>query len=241
MSAPMVPEGATIQIAPRVHVIPDQRIEFVPNAGIVVGERAALVIETAMGAANGERVLREARRLAGERPLLLTTTHFHPEHAFGAQAFVGSATYICNRAQAEELAAKGREYVEMFSGFGPALEELLRDVELVAPQVVYGDEASVDLGGIVVELRHFGTAHTRGDQVAFVAVAKRQAACADLDLTLAAGGLGARVVARRTAASLRGRGEGGGRTGHHRGGHCGRGTLATGDLLAAAGRKLAAA
>jgi len=168
MSAPMVPEGATIQIAPRVHVIPDQRIEFVPNAGIVVGERAALVIETAMGAANGERVLREARRLAGERPLLLTTTHFHPEHAFGAQAFVGSATYICNRAQAEELAAKGREYVEMFSGFGPALEELLRDVELVAPQVVYGDEASVDLGGIVVELRHFGTAHTRGDQVAFV-------------------------------------------------------------------------
>lgn len=168
MSAPMVPQGATIEIAPGVHVVPDQRIEFVPNAGIVVGDRAALVIETAMGPANGERILREARRVAGDLPLVLTTTHFHPEHAFGAQAFAGAATYVCNRAQAEELADKGREYVEMFSGFGPALEELLRDVELVAPHVVYGDEATIDLGGIAVELRHFGTAHTRGDQVAFI-------------------------------------------------------------------------
>ncbi len=67
MSAPMVPEGATTEIAPGVHVVPDQRIEFVPNAGIVVGERAALVIDTAMGAANGERILREARRVAEER------------------------------------------------------------------------------------------------------------------------------------------------------------------------------
>ena len=37
--------------------------------------------------------------------MLLTTTHFHPEHAFAAQSF-SDATYICNAAQAEEMAAK---------------------------------------------------------------------------------------------------------------------------------------
>jgi glyoxylase-like metal-dependent hydrolase (beta-lactamase superfamily II) len=166
---PLVPEGVTQEVSERVHVIPDQRIEFVPNAGILVGDRAILVIETAMGPRNGERILSEARRLGGGRKLLLTTTHFHPEHAFGAQSFADVATYICNSAQAEEMAAKGAEYIEMFSGFGPGLAELLADVELVPPDIVYaGERADVDLGGVAVQLIAVGRAHTRGDQVVFL-------------------------------------------------------------------------
>jgi glyoxylase-like metal-dependent hydrolase (beta-lactamase superfamily II) len=138
----------------------------VPNAGIVVGERSMLVIDTAMGPRNGDRILREARRLGGDRKLLLTTTHFHPEHAFGTQSFAGEATYVCNAAQASELAEKGQEYIEMFSGFGQGLAELLADVEIVAPDITYaGDLAEIDLGGLRVELHAIGTAHTRGDQV----------------------------------------------------------------------------
>jgi glyoxylase-like metal-dependent hydrolase (beta-lactamase superfamily II) len=165
---PLVPEGVTRQLDERVHVIPDQRIEFVPNIGIVVGEKSTLVIDTAMGPRNGERILAEARRLGGDRKLLLTTTHFHPEHAFGSQAFT-DATYVCNAAQAEELADKGAEYIEMFSGFGPGLAELLADVELVSPDVIYeAERARLDLGGVNVELHAIGTAHTRGDQVVFL-------------------------------------------------------------------------
>lgn len=165
---PLVPTGVTEQITERVYVIPDQRIEFVPNAGIVIGDRATLVIDTAMGRRNGERILEEARRLGGERKLLLTTTHFHPEHAFGAEAFA-DATYVCNSAQAAELADKGAEYIEMFTGFGPGLAELLSDVELVFPDVAYsGRGATLDLGGVSAQLISVGPAHTRGDQVVFL-------------------------------------------------------------------------
>jgi glyoxylase-like metal-dependent hydrolase (beta-lactamase superfamily II) len=166
---PMVAEGATEQIHDRVHVIPDRRVEFVPNIGIVTGDNAVLVIDTAMGAENGRRVLNEARRIAGDRKLFLTTTHFHPEHAFGAQPFQRVATYVANSAQAQELADKGAEYVEMFSGFGPVLAELLADVELVAPDITYtGEEARLDLGGTAVALLYYGPAHTRGDQLVFL-------------------------------------------------------------------------
>jgi glyoxylase-like metal-dependent hydrolase (beta-lactamase superfamily II) len=111
-------------------------------------------------------ILREARRLGGSRKLLLTTTHFHPEHAFGTEAFAAEATYVANAAQADELAAKGAEYVEMFSGFGPGLAELLEGVELVGPDVIYtGGRAELDLGGLRAELIEIGPAHTRGDQV----------------------------------------------------------------------------
>jgi glyoxylase-like metal-dependent hydrolase (beta-lactamase superfamily II) len=171
-SPPLVATGVTKQIAEHTHVIPDQRVEFVPNAGIVVGDRATLVIDTAMGRRNGERILDEARRLGGGRKLLLTTTHFHPEHAFGAQAFA-DATYVCNAAQAQELAAKGAEYIEMFSGFGAGLAELLADVELVTPDIAFaGPSAELDLGNVIVQLLDVGPAHTRGDQVVFLPASK---------------------------------------------------------------------
>jgi glyoxylase-like metal-dependent hydrolase (beta-lactamase superfamily II) len=166
---PVVAEGATEQIHDRVHVIPDRRVEFVPNIGIVEGDRAVLVIDTAMGAENGARVLTEARRIAGDRKLFLTTTHFHPEHAFGAQAFERDATYVANTAQAQELADKGAEYVDMFSGFGPVLAELLAGVELMAPEITYsGEETRLDLGGTAIQLLYYGPAHTRGDQLVFL-------------------------------------------------------------------------
>jgi glyoxylase-like metal-dependent hydrolase (beta-lactamase superfamily II) len=166
---PLVAEGATEQVHDQVHVIPDRRVEFVPNVGFVEGHDAVLVIDTAMGDENGARILSEARRIAGDRKLFLTTTHFHPEHAFGAGPFKRHATYVANTTQAEELADKGAEYVEMFSGFGPALAELLDGVELVAPDVTYsGEEARIDLGGMVVQLLYYGPAHTRGDQLVFL-------------------------------------------------------------------------
>lgn len=165
---PLISVDRTEEVADGIHVMPDERVEFVPNVGIVVGDRSVLVIDTAMGPRNGERILAEARRLGGERKLLLTTTHFHPEHAFGSQSF-SAATYVCNAAQAEEMAAKGQEYIEMFSGFGPGLAELLADVEVVTPDVTYdGTRAQLDLGGMVAQLINIGQAHTRGDQVVFL-------------------------------------------------------------------------
>src|SRR5262249_29167560 len=98
--APVLPERAPVEVAPRVHVLTDDRIDLVPNIGIVVGDERVLVVDTAMGVTNGERVLARARELA-DRDLILTITHFHPEHGWGAQAFEGSARIVYNRLQVE--------------------------------------------------------------------------------------------------------------------------------------------
>jgi glyoxylase-like metal-dependent hydrolase (beta-lactamase superfamily II) len=165
---PLIPLGLTQEVTERVHVMPDQRVEFVPNVGIVVGDRSTLVIDTAMGPRNGDRILGEAQRLGDGRKLVMTTTHFHPEHAFGAQSFA-AATNVCNAGQAREMTAKGAEYIEMFSGFGSGLAELLAEVELVTPDVVYeGPRCELDLGGVVAQLIAIGPAHTQGDQVVFL-------------------------------------------------------------------------
>ena len=158
-----------VEILDGVYVIPDGRVPLVPNVGIVLGDRLALVVDTGMGPTSGARVLEHARELAGDRPLLLTVTHFHPEHGFGAQVFEEAALVVYNREQRDELRLKGAGYIEMFKGiFGEHVVTALEGVELIDPHEVYDGETEIDVGGHVVTLRTFGRAHTGGDQVVIV-------------------------------------------------------------------------
>jgi len=137
--------------------------------GIILGSNAALVVDTGMGPANGRKVLEAAKRIAGPRPLVLTLTHFHPEHGFGAQVFKGAAKIHYNRSQRDELQAKGEGYLGMFKTFGPDVAKALEGTELVEPDEVYdGASTSIDLGGRTVELRTWGLAHTAGDQIVWL-------------------------------------------------------------------------
>lgn len=153
------------EIAPGLLVIPNGQAQLVPNIGIISGTRAVLVVDTGMGTANAEQVLALASDVARGRRLYLTTTHFHPEHAYGAHAFAGHATYLVNRAQADDLKTKGPGYLEMFRGFGGAVAHRLDGVRPPAPDRVYDDAYDLDLGGRTVRLRPTGRGHTKGDQV----------------------------------------------------------------------------
>jgi glyoxylase-like metal-dependent hydrolase (beta-lactamase superfamily II) len=167
--APIVDPSAIEKIAADVFVIGDRRVPLVPNIGIILGRDAALVVDTGMGPANGQKVLAAAKRVAGSRPLILTLTHFHPEHGFGAQAFKGMAKIHYNVAQRDELRAKGEVYLGMFKTFGPGVAAALEGTLLVEPDEVYdGASAVIDLGGRRVELRTWGLAHTAGDQVVWL-------------------------------------------------------------------------
>ena len=163
-----VVNGSPEEIAAGVYVVPDGRVPLVPNVGIVLGDEKALVVDTAMGPANAARIRGFAEELAGDRKIVLTITHFHPEHGFGAQVFRDDEI-VYNRAQLDELREKGPGYLEMFRTFGEPVAHALEGVELVTPDEAYdGEQHVLDLGGRTVELRTWGRAHTRGDQVVFL-------------------------------------------------------------------------
>ncbi|MFI5687995.1 MBL fold metallo-hydrolase [Streptomyces sp. NPDC051636] len=162
---PVVDVTGAEELAEDVLVLPNRGGELVPNIGVIGGRHSVLVVDTGLGTANAEAVLTFAAEHARGRQLYLTTTHFHPEHAFGAQVFSGRATYLVNRAQAEDLKVKGPGYLEMFRGLGESVARRLKGVELVEPDVVYDRSYVLDLGDRVVRLEATGRAHSRGDQV----------------------------------------------------------------------------
>ncbi|MGW4698758.1 MBL fold metallo-hydrolase [Streptomyces sp. NPDC004285] len=163
---PAVHTAGAQELAPGLLVVPDRGIPLVPNIGIIGGTQAVLVVDTGMGTANAEQVLALADEVAQGRRLYLTSTHFHPEHAFGAHVFAGRATYLVNRAQARDLEVKGQDYLEMFRGLGsPVADRLDGAVRVPTPDVVYDDVHALDLGGRTALLRPTGRGHTKGDQV----------------------------------------------------------------------------
>lgn len=156
------------EVAPGVWIVSDHFIPLVPNAAIIEGTDAVLVFETGMGPASGTAMLEKAIEIAAGRQLYLTLSHFHPEHAFGAQVFKGIATILYNESQRLELADKGAGYLELFATFGPDVADALDGVVLVEPDRTYSDRTQIDLGGRVVELIEIGQAHTRGDQLVWL-------------------------------------------------------------------------
>lgn len=163
--APIVRPDSIEEVARGLMVIPDHGVPLVPNIGIVLGERAVLVVDTGMGPVNAEHVLAKVREVAGDRELYVTATHFHPEHSYGLGALAPHATVLLNAAQVEDLRVKGEGYLDFFRTFGEPVARELEGVAFVAPDVVYVTEYALDLGGRLVTMHATGQAHTKGDQV----------------------------------------------------------------------------
>lgn len=164
---PLIREGATEKISDHVHVIPDFSTPLTPNVGIVVGDRATLVIDTGLGDRNGRAILREVAKVSSNRALYLVTTHVHPEHDLGARAFTGYRL-IRSRDQQRDIAAQGLRLAEVFARRSPLTAELLAGATYRDADITFETERRLDLGGVTVRILAMGPNHTVGDTAVFV-------------------------------------------------------------------------
>lgn len=167
-AGPIVKAGTTQKLTPHVYAISDNSVPGVPNVGFVVGSKATLVIDTGMGAPNGKTVLAEAQKLSKTNKLYLVTTHVHPEHDLGAQAFPASTTMIRANAQVKEIAEEGFRTADMFRGRSEINKQLLEGAEFRKADVTFDTTYDLDLGGVKVKLYMLGPGHTQADTVTFV-------------------------------------------------------------------------
>lgn len=166
---PMVrPEGKRI-VSSHVRVIPDNSVPGVSNIGFVVGANAVLVIDTGMGPPNGAIVAAEAARFAAGKPIFLVTTHIHPEHDLGAQAFPASIKMIRSRAQIAEIQSQGLAVARVFAARSPALAQLLDGAQFRGADIIFDRQYELDLGGgVKVQIIALGPNHTAGDTAIWV-------------------------------------------------------------------------
>jgi glyoxylase-like metal-dependent hydrolase (beta-lactamase superfamily II) len=163
LPAPLIREGVTEKVSEHVYVIPDGEAALVPNVGIIVGTRGALVVDSGLGTRNGQTVHREVMKVSKGAELYIASTHFHPEHDLGAAAFPASAKMLRSRDQQADIDESGLEIAKRFAGFSPDAAELLKGVEFRKADQLFDTELTIDLGGVRVRLMAMGANHTRGD------------------------------------------------------------------------------
>ena len=166
--SPMIKEGITEKISDHVYVIPDNSAVLVPNVAIVVGSKATFVVDTGLGAKNGEIVMREVAKVSKNSELYLATTHIHPEHDLGAHAFPASTKMVRSNDQVKEIAADRLETAKRFAGFSPEVGQLLQGADFRKADITFDKEQVIDLGGVRVRLMAMGFNHTPGDTAFFV-------------------------------------------------------------------------
>lgn len=134
----------------------------------MVGSRAVLVIDTGLGPRNGAAVAAVAQRRAGKRALYFVTTHVHPEHDLGAQAFPAATKVIRAVEQAQDIAEFGLQLAQVFAQRSAVNAELLQGAAFRTADVTFAGERMLDLGGVRVRLLAMGPNHTRGDTAVWI-------------------------------------------------------------------------
>jgi glyoxylase-like metal-dependent hydrolase (beta-lactamase superfamily II) len=112
-----------------------------PNIGIVVGQSATLVVDTGMGPRNGAAVAELVGKLSHNSRLYLTTTHFHPEHAAGEPGFPHGTILIRNAVQQQDMRQHGEEMLDFFRDRSPQNKELLANVRLREPDILFPERS----------------------------------------------------------------------------------------------------
>jgi glyoxylase-like metal-dependent hydrolase (beta-lactamase superfamily II) len=163
---PLIRENVTVKLSEHVYVIPDGNVGGVPNVGIIVGNKATLVIDTGLGARNGQTVLREVQKVSKNAELYIVATHFHAEHTLGESVFPSSAKVIRVRAQQQDMDEFGIQ--PNFGARSPAMAELVKDAQFRRADEIFDSEKILDLGGVRARLSWYGGTHTNGDTLIFI-------------------------------------------------------------------------
>jgi glyoxylase-like metal-dependent hydrolase (beta-lactamase superfamily II) len=160
-----------VEVGPAVFVLRYPVLDV--SVTLVVGEAAAAVVDT-LSSDRQARELRDAVRSVTPLPLVLVNTHYHFDHSYGNAILAeGDRPVWGHEAAARALRDDGerdqRLWYEMYRPTLPDLAEELAAVTIRPPDHLVHRQATVDLGGRVVELLHFGRGHTDGDIVVSMA------------------------------------------------------------------------
>jgi cyclase len=163
--------GRVQKLAPDVYFYEGDISKGHCNNGWVVFEDYVLVID-ANYPSGAREVIAKIRELTDKPIRFAFDTHHHGDHAYGNQVWVDQgATAVAHTGVLEEMK---RLETGLFGDHPGRWEsqakerEDLRGTKLKPPTLLFPDTLIFDDGKHHVELRHFGTAHTKGDGVAWL-------------------------------------------------------------------------
>lgn len=158
------------EIGPGVYALMSS-LYNVDNAGFVVGDTGVLAIDAHINIAMADQILARIREVT-DRPIrYLANTNYHGDHTFGNCAFPDDTLVIQQRETARRTPYVDYEKRFLLPTVGNK-PEIFDGVVYRAPDIVFDDRLTIDLGNRIVDLHWFGPANTPGDTIVHVPSAR---------------------------------------------------------------------
>jgi glyoxylase-like metal-dependent hydrolase (beta-lactamase superfamily II) len=137
------------------------------NVGVVIGDDAALVVDTRASHREAAELVEELTRLTPLPVRWVVNTHWHWDHAFGNALFSNAEIWghdLCQIA----LANHGREMKAAAKEWLPADRHAeIDEVEIVPPMQTFAERATLEIGRSI-EMSYYGFGHTDSDIIVIV-------------------------------------------------------------------------
>ncbi len=141
-------------------------VDFNVTVGLVVGDEAALVVDTRGSERQGRELANEIHWLTHGR-MIVANTHHHYDHAFGNFAFLPAEIWAHEQCSAR-LRSDSRTTQLALAAAMPEVAQEYTDTHITPPIKTFRESVTLELGRRKVELTHFGRGHTDNDIVAVV-------------------------------------------------------------------------
>ncbi|MFK8252166.1 quinoprotein relay system zinc metallohydrolase 2 [Ancylobacter terrae] len=157
------------EVAPGIHVfrapyelLAPSNAGAIANMSLVVGDEAALVIDTGNSVIAGRRLLAAVKAVTDKPLRYIVNTHMHPDHVLGNAAFSGvDARFVGHRKLPRALSMRAETYIEQLRRtMGDAVAA---QSGVIIPDLLVEDRLELDLGNRRLVLEAQPTAHTDND------------------------------------------------------------------------------
>jgi glyoxylase-like metal-dependent hydrolase (beta-lactamase superfamily II) len=153
-----------------------------PNSGVIIGDKFIIVSDATATPAMAQDLIAKIRTVSDKPIKYVLLTHYHAVRVLGASAYAaeGATEIIASQGTYELIVERGAQDMKSEMERFPRLFRGAEGVPgLTWPTLVVGNgqpgrqgSLKVDLGGVVVEMWHPGSGHTRGDTIAWVEAEK---------------------------------------------------------------------
>ncbi len=161
------PSGRLVPLAPHAWawISGDDRSA---NGALIVGDRAALVVDPGLTPALARSFLTAVRGVTALPIRFVVLTHWHPDHALGMACFGKRPfTVIAHENAVRALRERGAQVAKAMAGAARTTADRteLGRCRIAPPDQVVTAATRLDLGGRTVEVVPPGAAHTDGDLI----------------------------------------------------------------------------
>jgi glyoxylase-like metal-dependent hydrolase (beta-lactamase superfamily II) len=142
-----------------------------PNSGVVIGDNAALVVDTTATPEMARQLIAEIRHVTDKPIKYVVLSHYHAVRVLGASAYVseGAQEVIASRGTHELIVERGEQDMKSEIERFPRLFDAVETIPgLTWPTLVFERDLTLYLGTLEVQVKHVGMGHTKGDTIVWL-------------------------------------------------------------------------